>query len=101
MPMMSGFMGENLSGSPRAVATLGSLLMTQIVRVFVNAAGLDVPAGSTALEAVRAWKTDEADGIVAGRRVITDSRGLPLSPDAPLAAGAILRVVANREDRAS
>ena len=75
--------------------------MTQTVRVFVNAAGLDVPAGSTALDAVRVWSADEADGVAAGRRLITDSRGLPLAPDAAIAAGSILRVVANREDRAS
>ena len=70
--------------------------MSDAVRVFVNAAGLDVPRGATALDAVRAWKAAEAEAVAAGARVITDSRGLPLSGDAVLAAGAILRTISNR-----
>ena len=38
----------------------------RMVRVFVNASGVDVPAGSTALDAVRAWN-DDAAGDVDGR----------------------------------
>ena len=48
------------------------------VRVFVNAHGVDVPAGSSALDAVRAWNADEASAVSRGERVITDSRGLPI-----------------------
>lgn len=70
--------------------------MSEPVRVFVNAIGVDVPRGATALDAVRAWKAAEADAVTAGSRVITDSRGLPITGDAPLAAGAILRTISNR-----
>jgi hypothetical protein len=67
------------------------------VRVFVNATGVDVPSGSTALDAVRAWNSGAADEVTAGARIITDSRGLPLDASAPMSAGSILRLIANRD----
>jgi hypothetical protein len=67
-----------------------------MVRVFVNANGVDVPAGASALDAVRAWQADAAAEVLAGARIITDSRGLPIDASAPMAAGSILRLVANR-----
>ncbi|MDE3052337.1 MAG: hypothetical protein KGL38_14885 [Gemmatimonadota bacterium] len=70
--------------------------MSDPLRAFVNAAPVAVPRGATALDAVRAWKPAEADAVAAGARAITDSRGLPLDPAAPLQAGAILRTVPNR-----
>jgi hypothetical protein len=71
-----------------------------MVRVFVNAAGVDVPAGSTALDAVRAWNADAAAEVAGGARVITDSRGLPIDDGTPMSAGSILRLVVKR-DRAA
>ena len=68
-----------------------------MVRVFVNASGVEVPAGSTALDAVRAWNDEAADDVAADRRVITDSRGLPIDPGTTMSAGSILRLVAKRE----
>jgi hypothetical protein len=68
-----------------------------MVRVFVNASGVDVPAGSTALDAVRAWSADAAGEVTAGTRLITDSRGLPIDGTAPMSAGSILRLVAKRD----
>jgi hypothetical protein len=68
-----------------------------LVRVFVNAAGVEVPAGSTALEAVRVWNEQAAGDVTADRRVITDSRGLPIDPSTTMSAGSILRLVAKRE----
>ncbi len=70
--------------------------MSETVRVFVNAAGVDVPRGASALDAVRAWKAAEADAVTAGTRVISDSRGLPIAGDTPLPAGAILRTISSR-----
>jgi hypothetical protein len=67
-----------------------------MVRVFVNAQGVEVPGGATALDAVRAWSADVAGEVVAGSRLITDSRGLPIDSATPMPAGSILRVVANR-----
>jgi hypothetical protein len=69
------------------------------VRVFVNGAGVEVPAGSNALDAVRAWSSDGAADVAAGRRWIADSRGLPIDSDTPMPAGSILRLVANRAGR--
>jgi hypothetical protein len=66
------------------------------MRVYVNAIALDLPDGSTALDAVRAWNAAAADAVAAGEKVLADSRGLPAAPDAPLFAGAIFRVLPAR-----
>lgn len=70
--------------------------MTGTLRVFVNAAPVDVSPGATALDCVRAWRPDEATAVASGRRVITDSRGLPIANDSAAQAGSIYRTVANR-----
>jgi hypothetical protein len=69
------------------------------MRVYVNATALDLPEGSTALDAVRAWDTAAADAVAAGAKVLADSRGLPASPDTPLHGGAIFRVLPARQRR--
>jgi hypothetical protein len=66
------------------------------LRVYVNAAGITVPAGATALDAVRAHDPALADAVVAGSRVITDSRGLPIEPAEQAFAGAIYRLASAR-----
>ena len=67
------------------------------IRVFVNSSGVDVPIGSSALDAVRAFDASAAAEIDAGKRLITDSRGLPIDASTPMNAGSILRVIAKRE----
>jgi hypothetical protein len=57
------------------------------------------------LDAVRAWDASAAADVEDGRRLITDSRGLPLDAAATMSAGSIIRLVAKRdrgaaEDRA-
>jgi hypothetical protein len=69
------------------------------MRVYVNATALDLPDGSTALDAVRAWDPSAADEVATGDRVLADSRGLPASPDAPLPGGANFRVLPARRRR--
>jgi len=66
------------------------------VRVFVNGRGYDVPAGATAIDAVRIADTAEADAVAAGTRLITDSRGLPVPAETPAYGGVIYRLVTNR-----
>jgi hypothetical protein len=66
------------------------------VRVFVNARGYDVASDATALDAVRVADPAEAEAVEAGTRQITDSRGLPVSPDTPVYGGVIYRVITNR-----
>lgn len=66
------------------------------LRVFVNATGVDVPAGARALDAVRQWNVDEADRVARGERIITDSRGLPIAADVTVSAGSIFRVLPAR-----
>lgn len=72
-------------------------MTTRMVRVFVNAIGVEVPEGSTALDAVRAWDDEAAGAVAAGGRIITDSRGLPIDGGVPMPAGSILRVIAVRD----
>ncbi len=66
----------------------------------MNAARVDVPSGTTALDAVRAWDAGAAAEVEGGRRLITDSRGLPLDASSVMSAGSIIRLVAKR-DRAA
>lgn len=66
--------------------------MSAPVRVFVNERAVLVPAGATALDAVRAADPALAERVAAGAAALTDARALPVAADAPVAAGGILRV---------
>jgi hypothetical protein len=70
--------------------------VTATVRIYINANGLEVPSGATALEAVEAWDAAAAVAIKGGERMITDSRGLPTDPQSPVHNGAIFRIVRAR-----
>ena len=70
--------------------------MSETVRVYVNARPVNVSTGGTMLDAVRCSDGALASAIDAGERSLTDSRGLPLDPNAPAFSGAIIRVVAAR-----
>ncbi len=67
--------------------------MTGAIRVFVNERGLRVPAGATVAEAVAAFDPALAGRLEGGGATVTDARGIALASDAPLFAGAILRVM--------
>ncbi len=66
------------------------------VRVYVNTRGYDLPAGATALDAVRVADPVEADAVTAGSRQIADSRGIVIASDTPVYGGVIYRTVGNR-----
>ena len=66
------------------------------VRVYVNGRGVDVPAGATALDAVRLLDPAAAESLLAGARALADSRGLPAEPSAAVHGGAIFRLVSAR-----
>ena len=74
--------------------------MTGALTVFVNARVVQVAAGATVLDAVRAFDTAEGEAFAAGTRGVTDSRGLPASADAPVHGGAIFRLMSARAGRA-
>ena len=67
------------------------------VRVFVNAAGVMVPAGSSILDAVRRWNESEANAVEQGEKMVTDSRGLPIDVDERVSAGSIFRLLPVRK----
>jgi hypothetical protein len=70
--------------------------MSDSIRAYVNGRGVDVPAGASALDAVRAFDPAIAEQVVAGDRALTDSRGLPLETSAVLSGGSIIRIVSGR-----
>lgn len=67
------------------------------VRVFVNAASVMVPAGSSILDAVRRWNESEAAAVEDGEKMVTDSRGLPIDVDQRVSAGSIFRLLPVRK----
>ncbi|MGH7693483.1 MAG: hypothetical protein ACRENH_00805 [Gemmatimonadaceae bacterium] len=69
------------------------------IRVYINGRGVDAPAGSRALDAVRVWDAQIAAEIEGGRRALADSRGLPLDPATLVFSGLIMRIVSNRAER--
>lgn len=73
--------------------------MTEPLVVFVNARAVQVPPGATVLDAVRAFDPAEGDALAAGRRGVTDSRGLPATAATLVHGGAIFRLVSARAGR--
>jgi len=70
--------------------------MSDVIRAYVNGRGVDVPVGANAIDAVRTADAQAAALVEAGDRALTDSRGLPLEPSAPLVMGSIIRIVSGR-----
>lgn len=66
------------------------------VVVFINAQRVEVPAGSTALDAVRVWSGHSAAQVEGGVRTLSDARGLPISAESRVYGGAIYRVTGGR-----
>jgi hypothetical protein len=63
------------------------------MRVFVNATPLDVESGTDVEGAVRAHDAALGAKLASGAAYATDARGIELPSNAPLSAGAIVRVV--------
>ena len=71
--------------------------MSETVRVYINARGIDVPRTATVLDAVEAWDATIALAVRSGERNITDSRGIVTANDGPVHNGAIFRIVRARQ----
>jgi hypothetical protein len=67
--------------------------MSDTIRIFINATPVDVPAGCDVAHAVRAFDPELERQVATGSAFVTDGRGLEMDSGAPLAWGAILRVV--------
>lgn len=67
--------------------------MSETIRVFVNAGPVDLPAGADVARAVRAFDPALERQLASGAAFVTDGRGIEIPTEAPLAAGAILRVI--------
>ena len=63
------------------------------MRVFVNAAPVEVAPGTDVRGAILAHDPALEARAAAGDALVTDARGLAVPLDGPLAAGSILRVV--------
>lgn len=69
----------------------------KMVRIFVNAVGIMVPAGSSILDALRRWDESQAMAVEDGEKMVTDSRGLPIDANQRISAGSIFRLVPVRK----
>jgi hypothetical protein len=63
------------------------------IRVFVNAAPVEVPPGTDVRGALLVHDPELARRAEAGSALVTDARGIELPLAAALAAGSILRVI--------
>jgi hypothetical protein len=63
------------------------------VTIFINERVFRVRPGLAAAEAAAQLDPDLAPALRAGTAYLTDARGIRLSPDEPVGAGTILRVV--------
>ena len=75
--------------------------MTEPIRVFVNGTGASVAPGSTVLDAVMTVDPAASEDVKAGTRVVVDSRGLPVAPDAVVSGGYVMRIVSARQARSA
>ena len=71
--------------------------MNETVRVYVNSKPVDVAATGKAIDAVETFDPGQASAIRSGEKMITDSRGIPTTVDAPVHNGAIFRIVRARQ----
>ena len=71
------------------------------LRVFIDARGVDVPLGASAIDAVQAFDADVAAAVRAGDKILTDSRGLPIDGASGLQSGAIFRIIPKRDRSAA
>lgn len=67
--------------------------MSETIRIFVNAGSVDLPPGANAGAAIRSFDPALEQQIASGAAYLTDGRGIELSTESPLSAGAILRVI--------
>jgi hypothetical protein len=70
--------------------------LTDLLQVYVGGKRIEVPPGATVLDAIRAASADDAAAVADGRRVVTDSRGLPTPASDRVFAGAIYRLASAR-----
>ena len=61
------------------------------IRIYLNERGLLLAPGATARDALRHGAPELLAAAEAGMALVTDGRGLPVSMETPLEAGAILR----------
>lgn len=70
--------------------------MTDSVRIYIDAKPVDASRGSTLIDALASSSPIAAQEVRDGKRMLTDSRGLPAAPESAVFAGAIYRVVSAR-----
>ena len=73
----------------------------EFLRVFIDAHGVDVPPGATAIDAVERYDAAIATAVRQGEKILTDSRGLPIDGGSELQSGAIFRIIPKRDRSAA
>lgn len=67
--------------------------------IFVDGTPVEARNGDSIVASIQRLRPDVATELRSGGRALTDSRGLPIPPDSPAYAGAIVRVVSARAAR--
>jgi hypothetical protein len=73
------------------------MIRPETLRVFIDARGVDVPPGATAIDAVQVFDPTVAAAVRGGEKILTDSRGLPIDGASALQSGAIFRIIPKRD----
>lgn len=75
--------------------------MSDVVRIYIDAKPVDASRGSQLIDALASASPADAEQVRSGKRMLTDSRGLPAAPESEVFAGAIYRVVSARSAQSS
>ena len=67
--------------------------MNELVKIFVNERGVEIPPGTPVSEAVRTFDAALGEALLAGAAYVTDGVGRRIDVASSVNEGAILRVV--------
>ena len=67
-------------------------MTSQTLPIFINGSTVQAPAGSSLGRVVADAMPELFTALMDGTGQVTDARGLPVDPDAPVHAGAIYRI---------
>lgn len=68
-------------------------MTSQTLPIFINGSTVQAPSGSTLGQVLAAQQPELFAILMDATGQVTDARGLPVDPDAPIHAGAIYRIV--------
>ncbi len=67
--------------------------MVEVLRVYINETAVSVSPGSTVLDAVRSFASEDAAALESGQGHVTDGAGRVITLGESVSSGSIIRVV--------